>query len=308
MRIRHLNYFLVVADEQSFARASARIHIEPSPLSRTIKELEHQLGVELFHRTKGRIRLTWAGEIFREEARRIVDFIESAKSRVQSASQGFHGRLRIGLSDSLAQPRLTQLLARCREEEPATEVRISEMSVNEMLQGLSHDQIDVGFTVDNSYTPGYIKEAVWTERPVIAIPVRHPLLALGTIPISEALRYPILFCHPERCTGGYNIIRHWFSDPLLPSPNVAEYVSGHEPMMMLVAAGYGVGIGLESQISLFNHPDVIIRALSEEVPNTATYIVTTERNRSAELKRFITRAIAIGVITESTHITNHSKE
>ncbi|WP_232471886.1 LysR family transcriptional regulator [Pseudomonas aeruginosa] len=201
MRIRHLHYFLVVAEEQSFARAAARVHIEPSPLSRAIRDLEHQLGVQLLHRAKGRIRLTWAGQVFREEARRIVTFMESAKNRVQSASQGFHGRLRIGLADSLAQPRLTRLLARCREEEPRTEVRITEMSVNEMLQALSHDQIDIGFTVDNSSTPGYRKEAVWTERPAIAIPTHHPLLSHETIPVAEALRYPLVLCHPERCAG-----------------------------------------------------------------------------------------------------------
>lgn len=304
MRIRHLHYFLVVAEEQSFARAAARVHIEPSPLSRAIRDLEHQLGVQLLHRAKGRIRLTWAGQVFREEARRIVTFIESAKNRVQSASQGFHGRLRIGLADSLAQPRLTRLLARCREEEPRTEVRIIEMSVNEMLQALSHDQIDIGFTVDNSNTPGYRKEAVWTERPAIAIPTHHPLLSHETIPVSEALRYPLVLCHPERCAGGYNVIRRWFNDSSLPSPNIAEYVSGHEPMIMLVAAGYGIGIGLESQISLYSHPDVIIRAAANEIPDTATYIVTLENNSSVELKRFIERAFIIGGMMEPTHITS----
>lgn len=202
MRIRHLHYFLIVVEEQSFARAAARVHIEPSPLSRAIKDLEHQLGAQLLHRSKGRISLTWAGQVFREEARRIVNVIDSAKSRVQSASQGFHGRLRIGLADSLAQPRLTRLLARCREEEPSTEVRITEMSANEMLQALSHDEIDIGFTVDNTGSPGYRKEAVWTERPAIAIPTHHPLLSHETIPVSEALRYPLVLCHPERCAGG----------------------------------------------------------------------------------------------------------
>ncbi|MDM3063963.1 LysR family transcriptional regulator [Citrobacter sp. CK180] len=132
MRIRHLHYFLIVAEEQSFARAAARVHIEPSPLSRAIKELETQLGVRLLDRTKGRIRLTWPGEVFREEARRMLAFMDNAQTRVNSASQGYRGRLRIGLADSLAQPRLTRLLARCREEEPRTEIRIDEMTVNEM--------------------------------------------------------------------------------------------------------------------------------------------------------------------------------
>ncbi|MBJ7223618.1 MULTISPECIES: LysR family transcriptional regulator [unclassified Brenneria] len=294
MRIRHLQYFLVVAEEQSFARAAARVHIEPSPLSRTIRDLETQLGVQLLHRSKGRIRLTWPGEVFREEVRRILAVIESAQTRVHSASQGYIGRLRIGLADSLAQPRLTQLLARCREEEPRTEVRISEMTVNEMLQALSHDQIDVGFTVDDATSPGYRKEAVWAERPAIAIPRNHPLLSLEKVPIAEVLRYPLVLCHPERCAGGYNVIRRWFGEPSLSLPRIAEYVSGHEPMIMLVAAGYGVGIGLASQIALYSHPEVIIREVVDDIPNTATFIVTTEKERSPELERFIDRAFIIG--------------
>lgn len=294
MRIRHLHYFLVVAEEQSFSRAANRVHIEASPLSRAIKELEQQLGVQLLERSKGRIRLTWAGEVFREEAQRIVNFIEGAKSRVLSASEGFHGRLRIGLTDSLAQPRLTQLLARSREEEPSTEVRITEMSVCEMLQALNHGQIDVGFTVDNTITPGYIKETVWAERPAIAVPTHHPLLAFEAISISEVLRYPLLLCHPERCAGGYNVIRRWLNDPDQPSAKIAEYVSGHEPMIMLVAAGYGIGIGLQSQVSLYSHPDVIIRAAAPDIPSTSTFVVTTEKPRSSELERFIQRALKIG--------------
>ncbi|HHG5367049.1 TPA: LysR family transcriptional regulator [Pseudomonas aeruginosa] len=294
MRIRHLRYFLIVAEEQSFARAAARAHIEASPLSRVIKEMENQLGVQLFHRNNGRIKLTWPGEVFLEEARRIICFMDNAQTRVQSASQGYQGRLRIGLTDSLAQPRLTQLLARCREEEPRTEVRITEMTVSEMMHALNHDQIDVGLTVDNTEVPGYFKKAIWAERPAIAVPARHPLLALETIPVSQVLRYPLLLCHPERCAGGYNVIRRWFTDPSLPVPNVAEYVSGHEPMIMLVAAGYGIAICLDSQISLFNHPDVIVRPVAQEVPDTSTYTVTAKQEHSAELRRFIQRALAVG--------------
>ncbi|KHN52867.1 LysR family transcriptional regulator [Dickeya fangzhongdai] len=294
MRIRHLHYFLVVAEEQNFTKAAARVHIEPSPLSRAIKELEQQLGVQLLHRTKGRIRLTWPGEVFREEARRIVNFIEDAKTRVHSASKGYHGRIRIGLSDSLAQPRLAQLFALCREEEPRTEIRIAEMSVNEMLLALNHDQIDIGFTIDDISVPGYTKEAVWSERPAVAIPRHHPLLSLELIPISEALRYPLLLYHPERCAGEYNVIQSWFNNSDLPKPNIAEYISGHEPMLMLVAAGYGIGIGLESQLSLYNYPDVIIRATSHDIPSFATYIVTTETSLTPELERFIRRARTIG--------------
>ncbi|MBA4243733.1 MAG: LysR family transcriptional regulator [Pseudomonas sp.] len=296
MRIRHLHYFLIVAEELSFSRAAARVHIEPSPLSRAIKELEAELGVGLFQRTRGRIRLTWAGEVFREEARRMLTFMENAQTRAQAAARGYRGRLRIGLTDSLAQPRLTRLLARCREEEPLTEVKIVEMTVTEMVKALGHDQIDAGFTVHPELTNGFVKEVVWTDRPAIAIPRNHPLLALEKIPLPEVARHALILCHPELCSGGYNVIRRWFCEYTLPSPTVAEYVSGHEPMMMLVAAGYGIGVGLASQITLYSHPDVIIRPVTDDVPSAATFITMLDHPPSEELSRFISRAQQVGEV------------
>jgi DNA-binding transcriptional LysR family regulator len=168
MRIRHLQYFLIVAEELSFARAAARAHIEPSPLSRAVKVLEEELKVPLLERSHGRIQLTWAGEVFQDEAKRILTFIDGARTRVQSAAHGYRGRLRIGLADSLAQPRMTRLLARCREEEPLTKIRLIEMTVSEMLRALDHDQIDAGFTVHTQLACGLVKEVVWTDRPAIA--------------------------------------------------------------------------------------------------------------------------------------------
>ncbi|HCE6398067.1 MULTISPECIES: LysR family transcriptional regulator [Pseudomonas] len=299
MRIRHLRYFLIVADELSFSRAAARVHIEPSPLSRAIKELEAELGVRLFQRTKGRIRLTWAGEVFREEAYRMLTFMEGARTRVHAAARGFRGRLRIGLTDSLAQPRLTRLLARCREEEPLTEVRIFEMTVKEMMTALSHDQIDAGFTVHPEFDKGFVKKAVWTDRPVIAIPRNHPLLSFEKISPRELARHALIICHPESCSGGHNAVLRGFFDFTLPLPTIAEYVSGHEPMMMLVAAGYGIGLGLESQITLYSHPDVIIRPFTEDVSSTATFITMLNRPPSEELGRFVARAQEVGEVITS---------
>ncbi|TBU88468.1 LysR family transcriptional regulator [Phytopseudomonas dryadis] len=291
MRIRNLRYFQIVAEEQSFARAATRVHIEPSPLSRAIRELESELNVPLLHRSNGRIRLTWPGEVFLEEARRILTFWEATRTRVQSAAQGYRGRLRIGLADSLAQPRLTQLLARCREEEPLTEIRITEMTVTEMIRALDHDQIDAGFTIHAELRHSCRKEVAWVDRPAIAIPRNHPLLSLEKIPIQEIVRHPLILCHPESCSGGHNVIRRWFRDTTtLPAPTIAEFVSGHELMMALVAAGYGVGIGLESQVTLYSHPNVIIRPVTDDVPSTTTFIVMQDRPPTPELTRFIHRA------------------
>ncbi|WPM25651.1 hypothetical protein OGV25_21005 [Pseudomonas sp. P1B16] len=79
-------------------------------------------------------------------------------------------------------------------------------------------------------------------------------------------------------------------------PSIAEYVSGHELMMLLVAAGYGIGVALESQVTLFSHPDVIIRPVTDDVPSAETFITTLDKPHSEELGRFVARAQEVGEV------------
>jgi DNA-binding transcriptional LysR family regulator len=287
MRLRNLRYFLAVAEEQSFTRAAARVHIEPSPLSRVIREMEVDLQVPLVYRRRGRLRLTQAGEAFRDDARRMLSFMESARARVRSVGHGGRGCLRLGLTNPLAQPQLIRLLTRCREEEPHTEIRILEMGVGEMVQALNHNRIDAGFTVHPEPNEALHSEIVWRDRFAVVLPWNHPLLSLERIPRRAIVQCPVLLFHPESCPGGYDLIRRWLF-PAASSPKIAEYVSGHEAMLMLAAAGYGVGVGLESQIALYRYPGVIVRPVAD-MPTTATFIVTSNRAPSEALSHFVHR-------------------
>lgn len=293
MELRRLRYFVAVAEEKSVARAASRIHIEPSPLARAIKDLEADLGVQLFHRRRGNNTLTWPGEVLLEESRRLLSALDNARSRVASAAKGYRGLLRIGIADSLAQPQMTALLAQYREEDPHTEIRLREMTVFQMLNAISNDEIDAGFTLYPKLSPGYAKEEVWTDRPAVAIPARHPLLASSHVSLQQALRYPLILCHPDQCAGGHMLINRCLHETKL-SPTVAEYVSGHESMMMLVAAGYGIGFGLESQIATHTRPDVVIRPVDDRFSDVKTYIVYSDRPVPQHVQKFIDRAKAVG--------------
>jgi DNA-binding transcriptional LysR family regulator len=134
VELRHLRCFIAVAEELHFARAAARLHIEQSPLSRIIKELEYRLGVQLFERTTRRTRLTWAGKVLLEEARRVLTVVDQAKASVKSAAAGYRGRIRVALSDGIPQARLAALLAQCREEEPEVEICLSEVTFSEQVR------------------------------------------------------------------------------------------------------------------------------------------------------------------------------
>jgi len=177
MELRHLRYFIAVAEELHFSRAAARLHIEQSPLSRAIKNLEDKLGTLLFERTSRGTRLTWAGQVFLEDARRVLLCLEQAKANAKAAASGYRGTLHIALSDSIARSRLTELLARCREEEPEVEIRLSEMPLSKQIIGLRNNLYDAGLALAEEVDEEVRATPIWEDSLVPARPLggfHHP--------------------------------------------------------------------------------------------------------------------------------------
>lgn len=147
MELRHLRCFIAVAEELHFARAAERLHIDQSPLSRTIKELEEELGARLFVRTTRSTQLTRAGRLFLEHVQRVFAALDQARDSVKSVANGFHGQLRLALSDGITPSRLPALLAQCREEDPEVEVRLFEVPLAQQIKGLHDNLYDAGFSM-----------------------------------------------------------------------------------------------------------------------------------------------------------------
>ena len=288
MELRHLRCFIAVAEELHFARAAARLHIEQSPLSRIIKELEYRLGVQLFERTTRRTRLTWAGEVLLEEARRIFAVVDQAQASVKSAAAGFRGRIRVALSDGIPQTRLAALLAQCREEEPEVDICLSEVFVSEQLKGLNDGLFDVGLAQYEEVGEGLIAEPVWFDPVVVTVPSRHPLLTYKCIPLEEVVRYPLVLCDPKVCEGFWNQLQRILAtvDSQL---TIAEQVPTLDLMMALVAAGYGLGFSSQARITELNNPDVVARPLAGCPALLTTYLIRPRMEPPEQLARFIGR-------------------
>lgn len=289
MELRHLRCFLAVAEELHFARAAERLHIEQSPLSRAIKELEDDMGLKLFARNRRGTQLTPAGRAFQQDVRKLFTSIEQARENAKSVATGRRGILRIAVSDGATEPRLSTWLARCRAEEPEVEVRITEVPLAEQLRGLHEGHFDAGFSRANNAGNGIVAEAVWHDPLLLAVPARHPLLAHGRVPLSEVVRYPVIACHPDVCEGYCRqVTRLLFA--LADEPDLVEHATSLDMMLTLVAAGYGVGFVTAAQMRVCRHPDVVARPLmdSEEVLLT-TYLLRKEGNDSDQLHRFISR-------------------
>jgi DNA-binding transcriptional LysR family regulator len=291
MELRHLRYFVTVAEELHFARAAERLHIEQSPLSRAIKDLECNLDVQLFERTTRSTRLTWAGEVFLNETRRVLTTVAQAIATTKAAATGYRGTLRIALSDGVAQPWFAALLARCREEEPDVEIQLFEVALTDQVKGLRSNLYDIGFALASEPGEGIIVQAVWVDPVVIAVPARHPLLAHKRIPLADLLRYPLVLCHPEQCEGYYRQIERILRTVHI-EPIVAEHAITFDLMMTLVAAGYGLSFAKASHIAFCRHPEIVSRPLAGKPQVLTTYLLRSSAEPSEPLSRFITRALA----------------
>lgn len=288
MELRHLRYFIAVAEELHFARAAERLHIEQSPLSRAIKDLEYDLGIQLFERTTRSTRLTWAGQVFLDEAHRVLSTLEQAIASTKAAATGYRGTLRIALSDGIDPLRLAALLAQCREEEPDVEIRLFEVPLAEQLKGLRGGLYDVGFAQAAEVGEDIVVQPVWSDPLVIAVSARHPLLARKRIPLEELIRYPLVLCHPELCEGCYKQIKRILRT-VDAEPIVAEHAATFDLMMTLVAAGYGLSFASESHMTVCRHPEIVARPLAGRALMLSTYLLRPNTESSEPLSRFVAR-------------------
>lgn len=292
MELRHLRCFLAVAEELHFARAAERMHIEQSPLSRTIKELEEDLGEPLFVRTSRSTRLTRAGKLLLEHVPRVFTALQQARDSVKASANGFHGQLRIALSDGVTPSRLPALLAQCRQEEPEIEIRFSEVPLSQQIRGLQEDLYDVGFAQSDDVGEGLVAEPVWSDVLMVAVPARHPLMVHKRIPLEEVLRYPLVLCDPQVCEGHARqierVLRRADGEPL-----IAERVASCDLMMVLVSAGFALGLTGAAHIAASREPGVVARPLSGRSPMLTTYLLRRSDESSEVLARFIERVNAI---------------
>lgn len=293
VNLRQLRCFIAVAEELHFSRAAERLHIEQSPLSRIIKKLESDLGVVLFERTSRGTRLTWAGQVFLQGARRVLLAYEQAKSNARSAATGYHGTLRIALSNGIARTRLSALLALCREEEPEVEIRLFETSFVQHLKGLHDDLYDAGFALADEADDGIVAEPVWQDALVVVVPIRHPLLAYTRVPLHEVVTHPLVLCHPEVCEGCSRQVERLLRS-VDAEPVVVERVTSHDLMLALVAAGYGIGFSSTAHMGACHYADVVMRPLADSSGVLTTYLLRSDAEPSEQLSNFIGRANQIG--------------
>ncbi|AMM24379.1 LysR family transcriptional regulator [Variovorax sp. PAMC 28711] len=184
MELRHLRYFVVLAEELHFGRAARRLAISQPPLSVAIRQLEDSVAARLFERNSKEVRLTPAGVALQASARRLLRQAEDAATEARDVSQGSAGRLRIGFVGAMLYRGLPQALARFRAAHPAVRITLAELNSGEQMTELLHDRMDIGF-VHTSRMPAELRHMLLLSEPFVAcLPAGHRLARRRTVSLA----------------------------------------------------------------------------------------------------------------------------
>lgn len=243
MELRHLRYFAAVAEEQNVTRAAARLHVSQPPLSRQIRDLEDELGVELFKRTAKSIELTAAGKIFLTEARAILLRVDEAVQAVRATARGARGQVSVGYAPSLTVEILPRALKLFEQENPGVRVVLHDCSTAECAQRLLDKKLDValGAKPAGKLPRGLIFEKLTTYPLVCAVPASHPF-AGGRAVRMRQLQGERLVGYSRDEYPEYHALLEEIFRPLGLHPTIAEEHDSVTSLIAAVEAGHGVAI------------------------------------------------------------------
>lgn len=262
IELRHLRYFIAVAEALNFRRAAERIHIDQSPLSRAVRDLEEKLGVPLFVRLPRGLQLTPAGLRLLTESRELLIRLERVKRTVRHTHALYQAPLSIGIADGIAQPRLSECLNRWRLVAPEVPLEIAEMRARELASALRNEEVDVGFSFGVPDDEAIAQRPAWSYHVMALLPSGHELAGRSEIPLPELLSFPLLSCNEERLPGLLGQIRkivHKHTE----QPTLAGAASTLSGYVTRIAAGAGVGLADAGHTWALQRDDVLAVPLAE---------------------------------------------
>lgn len=286
MELRHLRYFVAVAEELHFGRAAARLHISQPPLSMQIRDLEREVGCPLLRRSKRKVELTDAGVAFLEEARFVLARVDQAVEKSRGIASGTAGRLSVGLISMAMDAFLTPVVREFGRECPWVRLSLSEMSTNELLDALHAGRLHVGFPrLYGHDLRGLESEMVLRERYVLAIPQSHPLATRRRIslPSLEGVNL-ILSPRPVQPRVYDRIVESCRREGF--DPEITHETVSRRTSMSLVSAGLGVSIVTASSQNV-PWPGVVYRPIDADWPIVEIAAVWRRGDDQPALGRFL---------------------
>lgn len=265
MELRHLRYFVAVAEECHFGRAAERLHIAQSPLSQQIRSLEAELGGSLFHRTTRRVELTPAGELLLGRARALLASADAAIEDTRRAARGELGHLSVGFTGSTTYALLPPVAAGLRAALPGVKLDLhGEMVTPAQVAGLVEGSLDLGILRPPAHSPDLAVEVIRSEPMIAALPAQHPLAGQEKVRIADLREEPFIRYASHLQTVLNRVVAEACAAQGF-TPRVALEVTETATLVSFVAGGIGVALVPESVAGMTVN-GAVYRPLKGKVP------------------------------------------
>jgi LysR family transcriptional regulator, benzoate and cis,cis-muconate-responsive activator of ben and cat genes len=298
MELRHIRYFMTVAEELHFGRAAERLHVSQPPLSQQIRQLEAELGVELFQRNQRHVQLTGAGKRYYEEVRLIFERLDQAAHFARQAAEGQTGTLAVGFVASATYALLPLLYRRFREAYPMVGLNLSELSTAEQVDALNSGQIEVGIARPPVGDSTLLTEPLVEEPLMVALPSSHAMAQKEAIALRE-LRSERFVLFPRRPRPGWIDVVRRACEAADFFPTVAQEVQELSSAVTLVAAGIGVAL-VPASAQALSLSGVVYKHFEPPVPTTHLLALRRAEEPSVLVVHFL--AVAREVVRAELHL------
>jgi DNA-binding transcriptional LysR family regulator len=247
MELRHLRYFIAVAEEENVSRAALKLHVSQPALSRQIRDLEDELGFPLLQRSAKSVRLTEAGRAFLTEVRAVLQRAEDAVKAARAIAIGGSGELNVGYAPSLSARILPATLRAFQAELPNARVRLHDLSTEEMLAGLREDKLQIAFVVrlPAAMLRGLHFQELARDPMCLAVAPKHPLAGRRTVTLAEAAREPLITYSRKDYPEAHEMLVAMFAG-IKSKPRVAEEHDSVSSLIAAVESGAGVAVAPQS--------------------------------------------------------------
>src|SRR6266850_682829 len=247
MELRHLRYFVGVAEEENVSRAALKLHVSQPALSRQVRDLEEELGFALLERSAKSVRLTEAGRMFLGEARAVLQRAEDAVKAARVIASGGAGELHVGYAPSLTARILPPTLRAFHAELPDVRVKLHDLSTEEMLAGLREGKLQIAFVVrlTSALLRGLQFEELARDPMCLAVTPKHPLAARRSVTLTEIATEPLITYNRKDYPDAYENLENMFA-VIKSKPHIAEEHDSVSSLIAAVEAGNGVAIAPES--------------------------------------------------------------
>jgi DNA-binding transcriptional LysR family regulator len=290
MELRHLRYFVAVAEEQNVTRAAARLHVSQPPLSRQIRDLEDELGVALFEHGAKALRLTDAGRVFLTEARAALQRVDDAVQMAKGVANGQRGEIHVGYAPSLAVEFLPRTLKFFQETSPGVRVHLHDLSTQEILHGLRDRKLHVALLVQLSVmaAAGLVFEELQRHAVCVAMHPSHPLARARKVGLEQVAKERLI----AFTLADYPEHHAWITDLFAPLNRPPQIVEEHDSATSLIAAiEAGRGVALVSQrLDCLAGPRLKVRPLQPAPPPLVIGVAYRKEANSAATVNFIAAA------------------